>query len=124
MFTFDIVLESIKKSITAIDDKLQDFLTTRQAGARKIANQSQKKGGYAVLTAIHFKAKEKPYQECIDHQNDVSFIEKKADACWDKLKDWKSMSQREFQHVMGQLEAYGEVYIRETKPNSIKFDKN
>jgi len=25
---------------------------------------------------------------------------------------------------MGQLEAYGEVYIRETKPNSIKFDKN
>lgn len=122
MFTFDILVESIKKTIKQTDVKLQDFLSKRQAGAKKIAAQSEKKGGYAVLTAIHFKAKEKPYQECIDHLNDVKFVEKKADECWDKLKDWKNMSQREFQHVMGQLEAYGEVYIRETKPTSIKFD--
>jgi chorismate mutase len=122
MFTFDMLLESIKDTIKQTDVKLQDFLSKRQAGAKKIALQSQKKGGYSVLTAIHFKAKEIPYQECIKHLNDVEFVEKKADACWDKLKDWKNMSQREFQHVMGQLEAYGEVYIREIKPSSIKFD--
>ena len=32
------------------------------------------------------------------------------------------MSQKEFQHVMGQLEAYGEVYIKSVKPDSIKLD--
>ena len=122
MFTFDILLESIKETIKKTDVKLQDFLDKRSAGAKKIASQAHKKGGYSVLTAIHFKAKEKPYQECKDNLNDVKFVEKKADACWDKLKDWKNMSQREFQHVMGQLEAYGEVYIREVKPSSIKFD--
>jgi hypothetical protein len=122
MFTFDTLVESIKDTLKKTDVKLQDFLSKRQAGAKKIAAQSTKKGGYAVLTAIHFDAKEIPYQECIDNLNDVKFVEKKADACWDKLKNWKNMSQRDFQHVMGQLEAYGEVYIREIKPSSIKFD--
>jgi len=122
MFRFNTFIESVKSSLKDTDIKLQDFLAKRKAGAAKIASQAQKKGGYSILTAIHFEAKEKPYQECIDHANNVEYVEKKADACWDKLKNWKSMSQREFQHVMGQLEAYGEVYIRETKPGSIKFD--
>jgi hypothetical protein len=121
MFTFDILLESIKDTLKKTDAKLQEFLTKRQAGADKIAKASSKKGGYSILTAIHFEAKEIPYKECLAHLDDMEFIEKRADKCMDKLKDWKSMSQREFQHVMGQLEAYGEVYIRETKPNSIKF---
>lgn len=116
--------ESLKTSLTSAEKLFEDFIKTRKAGAAKIAKTSTAKGGYAVLTAIHFEAKEVPYQECIDHIDDIDFIEGKADKCWDKLKNWKDMSQREFQHVMGQLEAYGEVYIREKKPNSIKFNKN
>ncbi len=43
---------------------------------------------------------------------DSSFIKAKADECFDKIKNWDKMSQKDFQHVMGQLEAYGEFYIR------------
>lgn len=119
---FDKLYEALKTSLTSVEKIFEDFITTRKAGAAKIAKSSSKKGGYAILTAIHFEAKEIPYKECLAHLDDIEFIEKRADKCMDKLKNWKSMSQREFQHVMGQLEAYGEVYIREIKPNSIKFE--
>ena len=32
------------------------------------------------------------------------------------------MSQKKFQEETGKLEVYGEVYIRKTKPNSLKID--
>ena len=75
---------------------------------------SEDKGGFALLTAVHFKAKEIPYRNCEKHitDEDSKFIENKADECFEKLKKWKYMSQKEFQHVMGQLEAYGEFFIR------------
>jgi hypothetical protein len=93
---------------------LSTFITKRSAGAKKIEKSATTKGGYATLTAIHFKAKEVPYNNCSKHSSDddSQFVKEKADECFDKLKSWDKMSQREFQHVMGQLEAYGEVYIR------------
>lgn len=93
---------------------LPSFITKRSEGAKKIEKSAAAKGGYATLTAIHFKAKEVPYNNCSKHSSDEdsTFVKEKADECFDKLKSWDKMSQREFQHVMGQLEAYGEVYIR------------
>jgi hypothetical protein len=95
-------------------DDLEEFVTKRAAGAKKISNQAKNKGGYSLLTAVHFDAKKTPYTQASKHVNDKDsvFIKKKADACFEKLKNWDKMSQREFQWVMGQLEAYGEVYIR------------
>lgn len=95
-------------------EDLFTFITKRSEGAKKIQKTAEDKGGYATLTAIHFKAKEVPYSHCSKHSkdNDSKFVKEKADECFEKLKTWDKMSQREFQHVMGQLEAYGEVYIR------------
>lgn len=93
---------------------LSTFVKKRSAGAKKIETSAFDKGGYSSLTGIHFKAKEMPYRDCAKHVDDENsqFIKEKADECFDKLKHWHKMSQREFQHVMGQLEAYGEFYIR------------
>jgi gas vesicle protein len=120
MNKFNTLLESLKENMTN-EESLQEFLHKRLAGAEKIQKAAASKGGYSTLTAIHFKAKFKPYKECIKHTNDTDWVQTRANECLEKLKNWKDMSQREFQSVMGELEAYGEVYIRETKPNSIKL---
>ncbi len=93
---------------------LKDFISKRAAGAKKIASTAEKKGKYSLLTAVHFQAKEVPYDISSKHIDDkgTKFIKSKADKCFQKLKSWDKMSQREFQKVMGELEAYGEVYIR------------
>ena len=116
---FQYLVESFLKGVKNDLDDLKLFIEKRSQGAKKIAESAEKKGKYSTLTAIHFKAKEIPYNQAMKHWNDEDskFIEQKSDECFDKLKNWKEMSQREFQHVMGQLEAYGEVFIRsvETK---------
>jgi hypothetical protein len=93
---------------------LSTFVNKRSQGAKKIQKMTENKGGFSLLTAVHFKAKEIPYKNCEKHvgDEDSKFVKEKADECFEKLKKWDKMSQREFQHVMGQLEAYGEVYIR------------
>lgn len=107
-----------QKSLVNADKKdpkdLSTFVKKRSAGAKKIEKMAFDKGGYSDLTGIHFKAKEIPYKHCAKHteDEDSDFIKEKADECFAKLKQWHKMSQKEFQHVMGQLEAYGEFYIR------------
>jgi hypothetical protein len=95
-------------------DDLVDFVQTRAAGAKKIQVSAEAKGGLSLLTAAHFRAKQVPYKVCAKHANDSdsTFIKQKADECFDKLKSWDKMTQKEFQFVMGQLEAYGECFIR------------
>lgn len=93
---------------------LPNFIQKRSEGAKKIQVAAASKGGLATLTSIHFKAKEVPYNTCGKHvkDEDSKFVKHKADECFTKLRNWYKMSQKEFQQVMGQLEAYGEVYIR------------
>jgi hypothetical protein len=107
----------VESSITPSVNEICTFINKRAGGAKKIQNAAASKGGVATLTAIHFKAKEVPYKNCQKHCEDgnIEYIKEKADECFDKLKSWDKMSQREFQHVMGQLEAYGEVYIRQSE---------
>lgn len=95
-------------------EDLSTFVEKRSAGAKKIQKMTAEKGGFSTLTAIHFKAKEVPYKVCAKHADDPdsSFVKAKADECFEKLKNWDKMSQKDFQHIMGQLEAYGEFYIR------------
>ena len=104
--------------------KFDEFLNKRKAGADKIQKMTEKKGGYSTLTAIHYAAKEKPYQDCLkweDKAGKEEHFKNKASEIYKKLKDLDSLSQREFQSLMGELEVYGEVYLRSTKPNSIKL---
>ncbi len=106
-------------------NKIHEFVKKRQSGARKIESSSNKKGGVAKLTAIHFAAKEKPYNDALKYctKDDCEKkLKAKGDELANKLKDWDKMSQKQFQSVMGELEAYGEVYIRCVKPNSISLE--
>jgi hypothetical protein len=104
----DTILESKK-------DKFEEFLETRKKGAAKIQKTAQEKGGPSLLTSQHFKAKEIPYKKSIEHVNDSdreSFFKEEAEKCLSKLKSWKNMTQKEFQTVMGELEVWGEVYLK------------
>jgi len=105
-------------------DGFIEFIKKRAAGAAKIQAAAQKKGGYSILTAIHFAGKAKPYADglkwckkegCEDH------FKSKYNEAYAKLKDLDSVSQRQFQFISGEMEAYGEQYIRCTKPGSIKI---
>jgi hypothetical protein len=98
---------------------IDEFIDKRSAGAKKIQHQAQEKGGPALLTYVHFKAKEKPYEYCSNNYDSIEKITSKADKVFDKLKNWKEMSQRDFQHYMGMLEAYGEIIIKIKKPNGL-----
>lgn len=114
MNNFSLLVESFLKGDKTDPKDLPTFIEKRIAGAKKVQKMAEDKGGYSLLTAIHFKAKAVPYNFCSKRVNDENSlaIKEKADECFEKLKKWNEMSQKEFQHVMGQLEAYGEVYIR------------
>jgi hypothetical protein len=120
---FDLILEGIKKKM-GIEEKFDEFLHKRKAGAEKLEAQTRKKGGYSLLTAIHYAAKLKPYTDAIKWENKKGkekYYKDKAKEIYSKLSNLDNLTQREFQSLMGELEVYGEVYIRATKPNSIKL---
>lgn len=97
-------------------EELETFITKRAEGAKKLAKQTLIKGGYSSLTAAHFAAKEKPYNICLQKLGDKTVLKTHIDNLLKKLQDWESMSQMEFQKVMGQLEVYGEVALQVSKP--------
>jgi hypothetical protein len=106
-------------------NELYKFIEKRKSGADKIRRSAEAKGGPAKLTAIHFAAKEVPYKQALQLSSKDGcnkMLKKKGDELISKLRSWHTMSQKEFQTVMGQLEAYGEVYIKSVKPNSLKVD--
>jgi hypothetical protein len=126
---YQLIVEKRVQPDPTTEESLKEFLTKRAAGAAKIAHSSKEKGGCATLTAIHFAAKAKPYAEAEklekapdkDCDKANAYYKKKADEVYSKLKDLDKLSQKEFQALMGELEVWGEVYIRATKPNSLKI---
>ena len=119
---YEYILE--KKEEPSKEEKFEEFLTKRAAGAEKIHKSAEAKGGYSTLTAIHFAAKAKPYAESekwANKEDKNEHFKAKAKEVYEKLKDLDSLSQKQFQALMGELEVWGEVYIRSTKPNSIKL---
>ena len=95
------------------------FVTKRAAGAKKIEETAKKKGSYAILTSYHFAGKVKPYADALKwskkEDKEAHFKEKYKEA-YAKLKNIDALSQKEFQHITGTLEAYGEVYIQANTP--------
>jgi hypothetical protein len=111
----DVIITGSKKTTTNLT--IDEFVEKRKAGAKKIETQSRKKGGTATLTAIHFAAKQTPYKEalkCVEKDQKKS-LEEKVNDTLKQLKNWKSMSQRDFQAITGKLEALGEVYLQDEK---------
>ena len=48
----------------------------------------------------------------------LNYIENEVSDIHDKLKDWDKLTQKEFQILMGQMEAYGEIYIEFKNPKN------
>ena len=126
---YQLILEKRVQPKPETEEALEQFLVKRAAGAAKIAHSSKEKGGFATLTSIHFAAKAKPYAEAEKMEKDPSkdcdktnaHYKKMAEEVYAKLADLDKLSQKEFQALMGELEVWGEVYIRATKPNSLKI---
>ena len=113
----DEILTESKKPVK----EFEKFLEARKSGADKIRRTAEAKGGSAKLTAIHFAAKEKPYNQALRTLEKPDFektLKSKANALASRIQQWHKMSQREFQDLMGQLEAYGEVYLEHKKKGS------
>ena len=126
---YQLILEKRVQPDPTTEESLKQLLSKRAEGAAKRASTSKEKGGFATLTAIHFAAKAKPYKEAEKMENAPdkdcdkanAHYKKMADEVYAKLKDLDSLSQKEFQALMGELEVWGEVYIRATKPESLKI---
>ena len=126
---YQLILEKRVDTDPSSTESFERFLDKRLAGAKKLAESTKAKGGYSTLTAIHYAAKAKPYAECIklnsqhkeDHEKVNELYKQKAEDVYSKLSNLDSLSQKEFQALMGELEVYGEVYIRATKPGSLKI---
>jgi len=126
---YQLMLEKRVQPDPTTEESLVQFLDKRAAGAAKIAHSSKEKGGFATLTAIHFAAKAKPYKECEKMENAPdkdcdkanAHYKKMAEEVYSKLANLDNLTQKEFQALMGELEVWGEVYIRATKPNSLKI---
>lgn len=87
------------------------FFKARKEGAAKIASEARAKGGPAMLTAWHFAAKAKPYQEvlsAIETGKDKSFYVSKCNNLLHKIRIGR-MTEQHFQEVMGELEVWGEA---------------
>jgi len=110
----DEILTESKKPVK----EFEKFLEARKSGADKIRKTAEAKGGSAKLTAIHFAAKEKPYNQALRTLEKPDFektLKSEANALASRIQGWHKMTQREFQDLMGQLEAYGEVYLEHKK---------
>ena len=121
---FDRLFEKVIENETEAEQAFNEFLSKRLAGAEKIQAMTEKKGGYSTLTAIHYKAKLKPYAESekwAEKDGKEEHYKAKAKEVYNKLSNLDDLSQKEFQSLMGELEVWGEVYIRAVKPNSIKL---
>jgi NurA-like 5'-3' nuclease len=113
----DEILTESKKPVK----EFEKFLEARKSGADKIRKTAEAKGGAAKLTAIHFAAKEKPYSQALRTLEKPDFektLKSKANALASRIQQWHKMTQREFQDLVGQFEAYGEVYLEHKKKGS------
>ena len=126
---YQLILEKRVQPDPTTGESFKQFLSKRADGAAKLESSSREKGGFAILTAIHYAAKAKPYAESKkleveykdDHDKVNEIYKQKAEEVYAKLKHLDSLSQKEFQALMGELEVWGEVYIRATKPESLKI---
>lgn len=102
-----------KAKIKKKKEEMIKFFKTRMEGAAKIASEAESKGGAAILTAWHFKAKHKPYQEvikAIEEAKPESFFVNRCKSLLGKIH-CGNMKQEDFQKLMGELEVYMESNI-------------
>ena len=106
-----IKLLSILNEAKKEKETLEDFATTRAAGAAKIADTAKEKGGLAMLTYNHFYVKAPYYKKAINGKFDKEAAKKEFNEILMGIS--LDMNQNEFQRQVGKMEVLGELLIRE-----------
>jgi hypothetical protein len=94
-----------------LKETFEEFAKTRGAGAAKIAETAEKKGGLALLTWHHFKVKAPYYKKATEGKFDKESSTKEFEQTLKKIS--LNMTPIEFQREVGRLEVLGELLIRE-----------
>jgi hypothetical protein len=116
------MISLFEKAEKLISDVLfPTFVRKRYEAAKKIADTSEDRGKFAILSFYHFAAKLKPYLnakrwEKKDTETRCDLFKERYKKAYAKLKNLDSLTQKEFQSLTGILEAYGEVYLQSKKP--------
>ena len=87
-----------------------EFAEKRLGGAEKIAENSKRKGGPAMLTYHHFKVKFPYYKKAKEGKFDVDEAKKEFKNVLKTIS--LDMDQRTFQREVGRLEVLGELIIK------------
>ena len=106
-----IILLSILNEAKKEKETLEDFATTRAAGAAKIADTAKEKGGLAMLTYNHFYVKAPYYKKAINGKFDKEAAKKEFNEILKGIS--LDMNQNEFQRQVGKMEVLGELLIEE-----------
>ena len=104
-----IKLLSILNEAKKEKETLEDFATTRAAGAAKIADTAKEKGGLAMLTYNHFYVKAPYYKKAINGEFDKEAAKKEFNEILNSIS--LEMNQNEFQRQVGRMEVLGELLI-------------
>lgn len=94
-------------------ETLEQFATTRAAGAAKIATNAEEKGGLAMLTYNHFYVKAPYYKKVVNGKFDKEAAKKEFAEILKSIS--LDMNQNEFQRQVGKMEVLGELLIRDKK---------
>ena len=98
------------------DSDFSNFSKKRYQGAKKIANAAKEKGGPALLTYSHFVVKLPYYEKASSNEFDSDEMKKEYQELCNKLhskmKNIYKFDQKEFQELLGKLEAIGELLIK------------
>lgn len=94
-------------------ETLEQFATTRAAGAAKIATNAEEKGGLAMLTYNHFYVKAPYYKKVVNGKFDKEAAKKEFAEILKGIS--LDMNQNEFQRQVGKMEVLGELLIRDRK---------
>jgi len=109
----EFIYESAKRGKEPFDI----FAKNRLAGATKIAEMAEKKGGDAMLTYHHFVVKLPIYKQAADGKFKLDKAMVALNKQMDKLnslirKNGVDSRQIEFQKIVGLIEVWGELIIR------------
>lgn len=108
-----LILSGINESIGS---ELINFAEKRHAGAEKITNSAEEKGGPALLTRDHFAVKLPYYKKAKLGKFETDEMKKEYQELCKKLHSnmnrVEKFDQKEFQELLGKLEVIGEILIK------------
>ena len=110
------LVDLLQEAVADTQEVIEQFAETREKGAEKIAHDTHKKGGLALLTWHHYKVKLPYYKKAAEGKLDFEKASKEYKELLEKLhkatKSDMNISQIKFQELVGRIEVLGELLIK------------